>query len=291
MTCRIHRAMRESGASLVRGWKPLCFCILILVLNGLPACAQSLTTNVVSDASSDASSEVLARARTSVERLLERSANISCTESVTQSILDRFDRSAYEEHSLFNYRLQADTRANSVKFVESREELQAPFHDPRRTVLITDGFGNMLLVLHPAYAASYTFEPDGDEILGGVRTIRFRFQSVPGATSPVMLRIRGQNYSVALDGTVWIEPQQGAVVKLIAFSGSGMSELGIQSMSSEIQYTPAEIDDSEEPYWVPASAVIDVETASRHWHWRNIHRFTAYKRVQATTAATEKNGN
>jgi hypothetical protein len=36
----------------------------------------------------------------------------------------------------------------------------------------------------------------------------------------------------------------------------------------------------ELPYWMPISAVIDVETMRRHW--RNVHRFTGYKRFCAT---------
>lgn len=271
-----------------RGPKWLCLVALTLVLEGVPAHSQSLTA-IAAGTMSDSSVELLARARASVQTLVEQSADVSCTESVTQGILDRYDRTAYEEHSLFNYRIEADTGGKALRFVESRAQLQAPFHDPGRTVLLTDGFGNMLLILHPAYAASYTFEADGDEDLNGVRTTRFRFQSAPGAISPVMLQIRGQNYSVPLEGTVWIEPQQGTVVKLIVSSGPGMRELGIGTMRSEIQYLPTNLDDSQKSYWLPASAVIDVETANRHWHWRNIHRFSAYKRVQVTVSQGEQN--
>ena len=270
-----------------RGRNWLCLVALTLVLGAVPARSQSLAP-IAAGTMSDSSAELLARARASVQTLVEQSADVSCTERVTQSILDRYDRTAYEEHSLFNYRIEADTGGKALRFVESRAQLQAPFHDPGRTVLLTDGFGNMLLILHPAYAASYVFEDDGDEDLNGVRTARFRFKSVPGAISPVMLQIRGQNYSVALEGTVWIEPQQGTVVKLIVSSGSGMRELGIGTMRSEIQYLPTKLDDSEKSYWMPASAVIDVETANRHWHWRNIHRFSAYRRVRATVPTAEQ---
>jgi len=212
-----------------------------------------------------------------------------CTESVNQTILDAQGRMAYQEHSLFNYRLQANTGGKSLKFVESREKVEAPFRDASRTVLITDGFGNLLLILHPEYQASYTFQAEGEEIMAGVQTIKLSFKAVPGASSPVMLQVRGQNYSVDLDGAVWIEPQSGNVVKLAAFSSSSLDELGVHSMSSEIEYRPAELHNPEESYWMPASAVIDVETA--HRHWRNIHHFTTYKRFQSTAPAEERASN
>jgi hypothetical protein len=237
----------------------------------------------------NSASEALDLARGTVEKLFERSADMTCTENVNQTILDTQGRMAYQEHSMFNYRLRADAAGKSLKFVEARQRIEAPFRDPNRTVLITDGFGNMLLILHPDYRASYTFEAQGEEAVAGVDAAKFNFKAIPGASSPVMLQVRGENYSVDLDGTVWIEPGTGNVVKLVAFSSSNMEELGMHSMRSEIEYLPAVLHNPEESYWMPASAVIDVETT--HRHWRNIHRFTAYKRFQASTPAEERASN
>jgi hypothetical protein len=268
---------------------PNVFCAFIMALAFpcLGARAQSTsiapTSAIVSN--EDGESQTIAQARIAVQKLFDHSGNITCSEAVTQFILDNQGRPAYQEHSLFNYRIQADTSGKSLKFVESREPVEAPFRDRSRTVLITDGFGNMLLILHPAYQRSFTFEADGNEVMGGVNTIRYRFRSVAGAPSPIMVRIRDENYSVSLDGTVWIEPGSGNVVKLIAASRSGMNELGIQSISSEIEYLPASFKSPDEYYWVPSSAVIDVETP--HRHWRNVHTFSAYKRFEETSPARD----
>jgi len=284
MTSQGFKTIRDSGPPLWRGWKTIFVLILILALPGIPARSQSLAAPEAPEKISNSSSEVLSRARKSVERLFEESANLICKESLTQSILDRYDRQMYEEYSSFNYRFLTDSSGRSMKFVESREPIQTPFHVVGRTILQTDGFGNMLLILHPAYAANYTFAEDGEETLNGAPTDRFRFQSQPNSSSPLMLQIRGRNYSVALTGTVWIEPESGAVVKLIASSGPEINEWGIRSMSTNIEYQPVKVD-GDGTYWLPASAVIDVETSKRHW--RNIHAFTSYKRFQATLSATQ----
>ena len=125
--------------------------------------------------------------------------------------------------------------------------------------------------------------------IAGVSTLKFDFKAIPGASSPVMLEIRGQNYSVDLDGTVWIEPRSGNVVKLIASSSASMDDFGIDSMRSEIEYLPVELHNPEESYWMPASAVIDVET--EHRRLRNIHNFTAYRRFEAPGTLEERAGN
>jgi hypothetical protein len=289
MNCHNHDGMGGWGIFHRMGRKRISLFILALALSGGPSHSQSLATTETSDTTPDPRLETLAKARKSVERFFEQSANLTCTERVTQSILDYYGRSTYEEHSLFNYRFKADRGSKSLQFVESRERLQAPFRDPSRTLLITDGFGNMLLILHPAYQASYTFEADGDEVIGGVTTIRFRFKSVPDASSPIMIQIRGQNYPVALSGTVWIEEQSGNVVKLSASSDSDMNELGVSSMSSDIQYIPVAFHHPDESYWMPASAVIDV--ATEHRHWRNVHIFSAYKIFDSVTTATNPREN
>jgi hypothetical protein len=69
-------------------------------------------------------------------------------------------------------------------------------------------------------------------------------------------------------------------VKLTAAVDTSLNDLGLQGMRSEIHYAMLQFHDPEESYWVPVSAVIDVETPRQHW--RNVHRFSEYKRFRAT---------
>ncbi|HYL84284.1 MAG TPA: hypothetical protein VE263_08625 [Candidatus Angelobacter sp.] len=221
------------------------------------------------------------RARKSVEKFFEQSSNVVCTENVTQAVLGKNGKGGnYHEDSVFDYQLQANTNSGSLKLVETRETRKAAFRDSSRTLLITNGFTGMLLIIHPNYETSYTFTPAGQESVDGVTYVKIDFKSVPGAASPAALQLRSQNYPLPLSGTIWIEPQSGAVAKLVASIDSSLSDLGLQGMRSEIHYATVRFHDPEESYWMPVSAIIDVETPRQHW--RNIHRFTAYKRFRAT---------
>jgi hypothetical protein len=75
---------------------------------------------------------------------------------------------------------------------------------------------------------------------------------------------------------------------LIAAVDSSLSDLGLQGMRSEIHYANVQFHDPEETYWMPVSATIDVETPRQHW--RNVHRFTAYKRFTATIRIEDLGG-
>lgn len=224
--------------------------------------------------------EALVRARKLVEKYFEEASNVVCTENVTQATVGKNGKANYREDSVFDYQMQASTNSGSLKLVESRDTRKAAFRDSARSLLITNGFTSMLLIIHPTYEASYTFEPGGTESVDGVAYARIHFKPVPGASSPAAMQLRGKNYPIPLSGTIWIEPQSGAVVKLVASMDSSLSDLGLQAMRSEIHYATVNFHDPEESYWMPASAVIDVETPRQHW--RNIHRFTGYKRFKAT---------
>jgi len=75
---------------------------------------------------------------------------------------------------------------------------------------------------------------------------------------------------------MWIDPQSGAVVKLEATVDSGLSDVGLAGMHSEVYFALHQFHGQKETEWVPDSATIDVQTP--HQHWRNLHRFTDYKR-------------
>lgn len=229
--------------------------------------------------------DALVRARTLVDKYFEQAANVVCTENVTQATIGKNGKADYREDSVFDYQMQARTNSGSLKLVESRDTRKAAFRDSARSLLITNGFTSMLLILHPMYETSYTFEPGGEETADGVAYVRINFKPVPGASSPAAMQLRGKNYPIPLSGTIWIDSQSGAVAKLVASMDSSLSDLGLKAMRSEIHYATVHFHDPEESYWMPVSAVIDVETLRQHW--RNIHRFASYKRFRATIQVEE----
>ena len=224
--------------------------------------------------------EAFERARRGIDKFFEQATNVVCTENVSQGIVGKNGKIDYREDAVFDYQLQSSPNSGALKLVESRDTRKAAFRDSSRTLLITNGFTAMLLIMHPSYESSYTFDPAGQESVDGVTYDKINFKFVPGAASPAALQLRGHNYPLPLSGSIWIEPQSGAVAKLVATLDSSLSDLGLKGMRSEIHYALVRFHDPDESYWMPISAVIDVESARQHW--RNVHRFTGYKRFRAT---------
>jgi hypothetical protein len=220
--------------------------------------------------------DALILARKYVQEYFDKYSSLACKESVTQIVLNGSGHSIYRENSAYDYQFEATSASGSFKFNETRETRSPAYRDPARTLLVTTGFASLLLLAHPMYEASYVFEPAGDETIDGVSYAMVNFIPVPGASSPASLRLRGKNYPLPVSGTFWIDPHSGAIVKLVAVVDSSLSDLGLAGLRSEVHYAQHTFHDPAESIWVAESAVIDVDTPRQHW--RNLHKFSDYKR-------------
>ena len=237
-------------------------------------CAAQSSPGQTPAASAPLSSLLLARKY--VQDYFDKFSSLTCKESVTQFVINESGHALYRESSAYDYQFEGASAGGSFKFNETREVRSPAYRDPGRTLLVTTGFASLLLVAHPAYEASYTFEPAGDEAMDGVNYSKIRFAAVPGASSPASLRLRGKNYPLPLTGTLWIDPRSGAIAKLVAQVDSSLSDLGLAGMRSEVQYAQHAFREPADSIWVAESAVIEVATPRQHW--RNVHKFSDYKR-------------
>jgi hypothetical protein len=285
MSLRLVQIMKLARPATRPAWWRSAALVAAFALAGLPGSAQTSATPPDAPATSQAEAtptspalDVLALARKQVQEYFDQFSNLTCKESVTQLVLNGSGRTLYRENSAYDYQFEIQTakQTGSWKFTETRAPRNPSFRDPARTLLVTSGFASLLLVAHPMYEASYTFEPDGSDTISGVSYLRIRFQPIAGASSPATLRLRGKNYPLPLSGTLWIDPQSGGIVKLEATVGAGLSDLGLSGMRSEVYFARHQFKGKRDPVWVPESATIDVQTPRQHW--RNLHRFTDYKR-------------
>lgn len=273
--------------------RPKLLLALLVLVVAILACTALLSAQTTASLAADAAAasaadpaflaranDTLLRSRHLVDKFFEQAANVVCDEDVAQTLVGKNGKPMYREESVFDYQLQASTRNGSLKLVESRDARKAAFRDPNKTLLITNGFASMLLILHPDYEPSYTFQPVGEEAIDGRTLVKIHFTPVTGASSPAAIQLRNRNYALPLTGDIWIDSESGSVVKLISSLETPMDDLGLHDLHSEIHYSVVQFHDPEEAYWMPSSAIIDVETPKQHW--RNVHRFTSYRRFRAT---------
>lgn len=217
-----------------------------------------------------------------VNAYLEQVSNVTCTEHVTQLKLGRNGKVQASEQADYNYLILLQGAADDLLLSESRLP-QDPARKPRNSVslLMTNGFSTLFLIFHPYYRASFQFEEAGQELVDGRRLTRLRFTPIPGARTPVALALRGREYPLALQGDAWLDEDTGLVARIQATLANDLRDIGLRSLRADISYANVRLPAWPRAYPLPAEAVIEVETQRQHW--RNTHRFDAYKSFMVDT--------
>lgn len=226
--------------------------------------------------------ELLERTGKQVAAFLELISDMNCTEHVTQTKLGDSGKVVEKQESAFDYLILLSNEGGEVNLVESRLAANPKAAQKENApLLLSNGFSTLFLIFHPDYAPGFEFSVDGEETISGRTFAKVHFRHVRGTRTPAALAVRGREYPLDLDGTAWIDPQTGVIAKIEAGLESGMEDVGLRTLRSEIEYAPVSFQAQSQPYWLPAQATVEVE--SIHQHWRNTHTFSGYKRFAVST--------
>ncbi len=236
-------------------------------------------------APSPALAEVLERTGKQVARFLDQFGQITCTELVTQEKLHQNGKLEYREQTAFDLLTMVNITGTDLTLDESRlpqqqtQDKNQPEPPKNSAMLVTNGFSTLFLIFHPFYQQSFQFSRLDDATESGRSLMRVQFRHIQGTRSPIALLLRGRTYPLDLQGIAWIDPESGVIAKMEAELESNLDDLGLRVFHSEVQYAPAKLKETD--LWLPASAIIDVQTPRQHW--RNIHQFTNYRRFSVST--------
>jgi hypothetical protein len=214
------------------------------------------------------------QAQRQVLAYLSRLADLRCTEDVVQEKLAGNGHVEATAQSKYDYFLLMQGDGDGFQLNESRLELsnKSAKHFP---MLLTNGFSTLLLVFHPYYRSSFTFEPGAVEMVNGRALLPVHFSHIPGTRTPAALALRGREYPLELQGTAWLDEQSGQVLRMDASLVQNMSDVGLRSMNVQVEYSPIRVTPESDTIMLPSKTVIDLETTKQRW--RNTHIFLDYK--------------
>jgi hypothetical protein len=225
---------------------------------------------------------ILTRTSQQVSSYLDQLSDVKCTEQVTQEKLGKDGKVEQKEESAYDYLVILTTSGGELSLDESRLVVHEAKPDRKNTsMLVSNGFATLFLVFHPYYADSFRFTALEDDVVAGRSLSKVRFQHVRGTRSPAALALRGREYPLDLSGTAWIDPQTGMIARITASIENTLEDVGLKALRSDLEFSPVPFPGMKETYWFPAQATVEVETPRQHW--RNVHRFTDYKRFSVST--------
>ena len=224
---------------------------------------------------------VLDRSSKQVSAFLDEVSDVKCTEEVTQTKLSPSGKPQYSEHATYDYLILLSGGNDELQLNESRLMVTEGRKPKNVPMLISNGFSMLFLVFHPYYRAGFEFQADGEETVDGQKLLRVRFRHRPGSRTPAALAVRNREYPLDLMGTAWIDPDTGAIARIDVTTGRDMKDVGMKAFSASVEYAPVRLPGWKQAYRFPALATVDVESLRQHW--RNEHRFSAYKRFMVDT--------
>lgn len=257
-----------------------CSVPLFLLLAGLqifpvPACAQS----------NGDSQDVLAKAGSFTQQFVQSFASLRYEEDVTEQKLKKNEKVAYQRRETFDSITRLHFEESGLKVEEQQIREKAPSRYEPRPLLSTFGFSVLTMVFHPYYAASFRFGQAQDSVQDGKTVAEIHFEYLPGNPSPAVYQMANVERPLSLSGNAWIDPATGRILRIEAFAGTELTDLGIKSIHADVQFGPVSLRDETQPQWLPVLATVDLETPRQHW--RNIHRFLDYRKYRVTTNLPE----
>ena len=219
--------------------------------------------------------DVLRLAAKSVAGFWDELQAVNCLETVDQQKLNPNGKQMFRQQTDFDYIAILQLTGNDLIVDESRTMVHAPEHENKLPLLITNGFSTFQLIFHPFYQGAYEFSPPESVQVEGKDLLQIKFRHVHGARSPSVLKLRQREYPVEWQGTAWIEPASGVVVRVSAALMGSMEDIGLKSLTADVHYARFEFKGEQGSHWLPSAAVIEVETP--HQRWRNTHTFSKYR--------------
>jgi hypothetical protein len=255
-----------------RVWRGLALVATIAGICSLPASAQ--------DKSLD---DLLNRTADQMSKFVDQFSEVKCTEHVTQEKFGKQNKIESRAESTYDYLVILSNVGGELSLDESRLAVQEGKARKNQStpLLISNGFATLFLIFHPYYTGSFQFAALGNEVVDGRNLAKISFQHIRNTRSVAALAVRGREYPLDLSGTAWVDPQTGMIAKISAGVDSGVEDIGMKAMRSEVEFAPVRFGGTESAFWFPSRASVEVETLRQHW--RNTHQFSDYKRFSVST--------
>lgn len=215
---------------------------------------------------------LLERAGDRVRQFWDELALVTCTETLLQEKFNEKGKKVLSNQSRYDYFIFLTWDGGELVMDESRVEIDPPRkRRPQGSLLATQGFATLLLVLHPEFQTSYSFEVGSEDPATGWVPIFFLPRT--DGRSPGALELGGRTYPIAWTGTAWVEPDSASITQVEASWYQPPTQVGLEALTASVKYTPVEVAPGK-AFWLPETARIDLATP--HQAWRNSHRFGAY---------------
>jgi len=190
-------------------------------------------------------------------------------------VLNSSGRTDLRENSAYDYNLRPVTRTATGN-LPRRAEVAIRLSRSGRSLLGPPDLPACSWWTHPMYETSYTFDSDGTESISGVAYQRIASKPMRGIFHRQLSACAGKItfafVRLAVDRSSNPGRREAGGPRWI----SGLSDVGLAGMHSEVYFATSSVPRSEGDGGGPGNRPHRCQDP--HQHWRNLHRFTDYKK-------------
>jgi hypothetical protein len=223
-------------------------------------------------------SGLLMKAHAQVQHFADQFSYLRYDDDVVEAKLKKNDKVAYHQEIVYDSLLRMSFDEGKLRVDEQRLVAKPPRRIERRPLLETYGFSTLEMVFHPYYESSFRFSDSGSDLQQGRVLEKVSFQHIPNTPSPILYQTLGPDRPLDVSGVAWIDPSTGDIYRIDAVISSGISDIGIKSITASVVFQPVVLQNEKMPELLPMTATVDLETPRQHW--RNIHKFSDYRKYR-----------
>jgi hypothetical protein len=214
-----------------------------------------------------------------IQDMSDRMPSLISHEDVTQTKENIKGKVTGQNHLAFDYLILVHQKNGTDSIEEYRpgeRDNPAVEQSLKQGFGLSSGFVSAWLHFLPANLPEGRFRYLGRQTLSGVRCYVMAFAQIPGNAIITGKFTYGEKTAVILDqGIGWFDEASFRVVRLQTDLLAPRPDLGLEKLTTELQFADSRLPQSDTASWLPREVVV---TARINAHvYRNVHRYSDYR--------------
>jgi hypothetical protein len=235
--------------------------------------------------------DILAKTGESVTDAYESLVNVAADEEITQEQYGFNERRSETSHHHFGYLITVDKQPGRDVLHEYRTDAHLKPVESTGTgqgFPFTTNSASMWVLFYPENQSQTRFRYLGEQPMGGQNLYAVAFATVPGKASVTgRINLQGRSALVLYQGVAWIDSTSFRIAKLRLDLLQPRLDVGLERMTTEIQFGEARVAQAAVTLWLPQS--VTVTAVSSGQLFRNEYAYSNFRLFTVSSETKVKN--
>jgi len=224
---------------------------------------------------------ILEKVGTVTKDLMDRIPNLVSHEEVTEQRLRASGKVEANRRVEFEYMILVHRQDSTISLDEYRTGttgIQVEAHELEQGFMLTSGFASAWEHFLPPVQAAARFRYLGQQTCKGLRCYVVAFAQKPGSATIIgrfSFSYGVKSVCILYQGIAWIDEATFRIVRLRTDLLASHPDIALERLTTDLDLGEIRLPQIVSPLWLPQQ--VAVTTDSDQEHFRNLHRYSAYR--------------